>query len=82
MQAYRVSMKYTEFIGALRLPIMGRRKKQFSFPYEEIVSSSYIRAQDYARAQAMYSEGLDKPRNAPLAPPPDPYDDGPGEDDE
>lgn len=40
---------------------MGRRKKEMTFSYVEIVVSSYVRNGEYVRAQLHYSEHLGKP---------------------
>ena len=39
---------------------MGRRKKQTNTSYEEILSSTYISKEDYAKAQIEYSNFMDE----------------------
>lgn len=46
---------------------MGRRKKETTFSYTEIVVSSYVRNDEYLRAQARYSEHLGKPGSSKQA---------------
>lgn len=37
---------------------MGRRKKENCFPYTDIVISTYVKNQDYQRAQLQYSNNI------------------------
>jgi hypothetical protein len=37
---------------------MGRRKKENCFPYKDIVVSTYIKSQDYQKAQLQYSNNI------------------------
>lgn len=37
---------------------MGRRKKQNCFPYTDIVISTYVKSQDYQKAQLQYSNNI------------------------